>query len=274
MYRYVMVLGMGYDHPGPYTHLTLESPIVLGLGAQEVKFRDEEYNRNAGSTPDKTDDELVFVHGWRMSPEETRQYGEAMFKRLWHAGYNGHFSVFRWPTYHSSFLTGSRLTFNDSEYRAWKCGEALKSFVGALSGKKHVIAHSMGNIVTGSALQKGMTLDTFVMMQAAVAGNCFGDTPGYMDFLDREDGWRRTPRDMGHLGYGMFLNAAIKRAEKVVNCFNARDYALASGSIVGQDTSWARNGVRQQILTGWTTANRRFRRNFVRQDAPLYFLDM
>jgi hypothetical protein len=43
---------------------------------------------------------IVFVHGWRQSPEQATSYAETMFKRLWQRGYKGRFAAFRWPTFY------------------------------------------------------------------------------------------------------------------------------------------------------------------------------
>ncbi|MFA7344692.1 MAG: hypothetical protein WC003_10335 [Terrimicrobiaceae bacterium] len=50
-------------------------------------------------------------------------------------------------------------TYNASECRAWKCGESLMQFVNNLPTgyTRNVVAHSMGNVVAGSALKKGMS---------------------------------------------------------------------------------------------------------------------
>lgn len=101
---------------------------------------------------------IVFVHGWNMDYNGAQNFAETMFKRLWQRGYKGRFAFLRWPTF-----TGLS-TYNNSEYRAWKCGESLKQYVSSLpSGySKSLIAHSMGNIVAGSALQKGLSVPNCV----------------------------------------------------------------------------------------------------------------
>jgi len=47
--------------------------------------------------------------------------------------------------------------YNESEYIAWKSGKSLKQYVNNLPAgyARNVVAHSMGNIVTGSALKGG-----------------------------------------------------------------------------------------------------------------------
>jgi pimeloyl-ACP methyl ester carboxylesterase len=112
---------------------------------------------------------IVFVHGWNTDYNGATTTGETIFKRLWQRGYKGRFVRFYWPTY-----TGFT-TFNDSEYRAWKCGASLQQYMASLpSGYgKDLISHSMGGIVGGSALQKGMSVDNYVLLNAAVPAECF-----------------------------------------------------------------------------------------------------
>lgn len=112
---------------------------------------------------------IVFVHGWNNDYNSATNTGETLFKGLWQRGYKGRFTRFYWPTY-----TGFT-TFNDSEYRAWKYGGSLKQYMASLpSGyAKDLVSHSMGGVVGGSALQKGMSLVNYVLLNAAIPAECF-----------------------------------------------------------------------------------------------------
>ena len=130
---------------------------------------------------------IVFVHGWNMEYSESTNYAETMFKRMWQRGYKGRFVSFRWPTF-----TGLT-TFNDSEYRAWKCGVSLKQYIATLptSFTVNLVAHSMGNIVAGSALEKGASVANYALLNAAVPAICY-DTTGNVV----QTSWRYvTPND-------------------------------------------------------------------------------
>jgi hypothetical protein len=130
---------------------------------------------------------IVFVHGWNQEYASSTVYAETMFKRLWHRGYKGRFVRFRWPTF-----TGLT-TYNDSEYRAWKCGASLKEYLGTLpsSFTINLVAHSMGNIVAGSALEKGAFVANYALCHAAVPAICY-DTSGSVT----QSGWGYvTPND-------------------------------------------------------------------------------
>ncbi len=46
----------------------------------------------------ETYDTIVFVHGWRMTPEDRRDYADHSYKRLFWQGFKGRFYSFGWPT--------------------------------------------------------------------------------------------------------------------------------------------------------------------------------
>ncbi len=130
---------------------------------------------------------IVFVHGWNMEYAASTNYAETMFKRMWQRGYKGRFVSFRWPTF-----TGLT-TFNDSEYRAWKCGVSMKQYIATLptSFTVNLVAHSMGNIVAGSALENGASVANYALLNAAVPAICY-DTTGNVV----QTSWRYvTPND-------------------------------------------------------------------------------
>jgi Bacterial TSP3 repeat/Alpha/beta hydrolase of unknown function (DUF900) len=128
---------------------------------------------------------IVFVHGWNVSPEGASITSETMYKRLWHRGFSGRFVAVRWDTYWSSnfdhvpgvgqTLDAYLAKFNDSEHNAWLSGQAVKGLVANLPANysKNFIAHSMGNVVVGSALRYGMVLDNYVLLHGAVPASCY-----------------------------------------------------------------------------------------------------
>lgn len=132
---------------------------------------------------------LMFVHGWNMSPSGAESFAETMFKRLWWRGFKGRFAAVRWATYHSAHFDGSNeaeqaidaylARYNDSEQIAWRTGPALKQYFNqSLPGgyTKNLVAHSMGNIVAGSALRDGLAPDNYALLNAAVPAACYDDS--------------------------------------------------------------------------------------------------
>lgn len=138
--------------------------------------------------PDESEQAVIFVHGWNMSPAGSRNFAETMFKRLWHRGFKGRLAYFRWDTDWSDAFDNVPgvgqaaeayfADYNKSEYEAWvHGGSALASFVAEIPENytKNIAAHSMGNIVVGSALENGMTVNNYAMMQAAVPASSYDD---------------------------------------------------------------------------------------------------
>ena len=131
---------------------------------------------------------VTFVHGWNMSSAGSTVYAEILYKRLWHKGFKGRFAFFRWNTKFGGVFddipsvgeaVGSYLAdFNGSENIAWNSGAALKQFVESLPPdyKSNLVAHSMGNIVAGSALAQGLQVKNYALLQAAVPASCYDDT--------------------------------------------------------------------------------------------------
>lgn len=182
---------------------------------------------------------LVFVHGWNNSPEDAWATAETLFKRLWHKGFKGRFAAFRWPT-----LAGGLMDhYNVSEHRAWKYGQALKSFVSDETPVGYTIniaAHSMGNVVVGSALKEGLQVENYAMMQAAIPAGCYTTNSGvnsYAPFLDAEIA-KPTPDSISDLGYRGLLTGV---GGNIVNFYNAADFALFDGHLLGVRLSWEQN---------------------------------
>lgn len=120
---------------------------------------------------------IVCVHGWRKNYNGARSDEITMFKRLWHRGFKGRYAGYYWPT-----LTGGPVgaKFNHSEYRAWKCGTAFKDFIETQlpsAYRKCVIAHSLGNVMIGSALSQGLVFDRYALLNGAIPAQCFDPDP-------------------------------------------------------------------------------------------------
>ncbi len=178
---------------------------------------------------------IIFVHGWNITNNEWLSFSETMFKRLWWQGYKGRFCSFNWPTHTLSdiFVLDS---YNTSEHRAWIYGESLKQYVTSLpsSYDKNIAAHSMGNIVVGSALKKGMIINNYALMQAAVPAGSY-DVSASLDYaplIDAENnaGPLEKSPDLANpdLGYRGHLSNISGR---LVNFHNRDDFALATGSL-------------------------------------------
>ena len=95
----------------------------------------------------------------------------------------------------------------------------------------NIAAHSMGNVVTGSALKRGMTLNTYILMEAAIPSGCYDDSVNnYLPFLTAEQTRHLTPDSITDNGYRLFLSSYTANVGKFVSFFNVNDYALATGA--------------------------------------------
>jgi hypothetical protein len=129
-----------------------------------------------------------------MSYNEAQTWANTSFKRLWHLGYKGRYAFFSWPTYSpATSLAGGYLTYNKSEYRAWLSGVAFKSFVTSLQSDytKNIMAHSMGNVVVGSAFRQGVGgISNYALFNAAMAAQAYDPTQIDMDRFVFENNYR------------------------------------------------------------------------------------
>ncbi|MCX6938767.1 MAG: hypothetical protein NTU80_12920, partial [Verrucomicrobia bacterium] len=179
--------------------------------------------------PAETKTYFIYVHGWRWSPEKANNRTETVFKRLWHLGYKGRLAALRWPTFYGGpddddSAPAGIFTYNNSEYRAWKSGESLRQYVNQLPSNyvRHVVAHSMGNIVTGAALKNGMSASNYVMLNAAVPAMCYDENPSLRqnwNYITPNDDADASTRALAYVGKFRILNT------NVVNFFLARDTA-------------------------------------------------
>jgi len=233
------------------------TPIPYTSASSDFDERDVNYTIDSSPRFEQAVDEqpncLVFVHGWRMAYEDSISFSETMFKRLWWQGYNGRFAAFRWATQTSA------ASYNTSEWLAWKYGKSLLNYVDDYL--KHqmpgytmsIAAHSMGNVVTGSALKRGLLVDKYILMQAAIPAGCYNDSVNnFQDFLVAEQNRHATPDDAVDRGYRLFLASVVGNVGKFVSFYNSNDFALQTGTLftisLGSfkwpfETSWVANQI-------------------------------
>jgi hypothetical protein len=113
----------------------------------------------------------------------------------------------------------------------------------------NIAAHSMGNIVTGSAIRHGMTVDKYMLMQAAIPSGCYNDSVNnYARFIN-EEAKRPTPDTNLQKGYRLLLQEVSHNVGKFVSFFNIDDYALVTGTTtIGSwplefSTNWEKNEI-------------------------------
>ncbi len=114
---------------------------------------------------------FLFVHGYSVSEEKARGWGAEMFKRMWQAGANCAFTAVTWygdDSRHWWYLDNTPNYYVNVEH-AFESAEALANVAAQLSGEKVIAAHSLGNMVTSSAIaDHQMQVSAYFMLNAAV----------------------------------------------------------------------------------------------------------
>ena len=143
----------------------------------------------------------------------------------------------------------------------------MKQFAESIKNKGFkvsLIGHSMGNVVTGSALQKGLSVENLLLMEAALPAGCYDASSGinsYSRFTTAEASeptpdYHQAPNGELTKGYRGFLSSIFGNvAAKVVNYHNSDDYALAKGFTAGFETNWEKNELDYKpdgnLVTDW-----------------------
>ena len=242
---------------GPFAHTDSWNPPAVGSQPYD--------NGNPFSQPeDEEKKAVIYVHGINGPDGQSDAYAtwqndsETVFKRLWHQGFKGRFATFKWlaltPASDSPIPNPSEFRFNESEYRAWKCGQGLAQFINTLPDAngytKNLYSFSQGAIVCGAALRlPECHVTNYVMSQAAAPAGCYDATPAinsYTDFLNAE-ATSPTPDATNDLGYRGYLSG-LNVTGSVVSFFNQVDYALKKGRktlpVLGEvNTSWEGNQI-------------------------------
>jgi hypothetical protein len=182
---------------------------------------------------------VLYVHGWNMPSWEKDRWAETAYKRLYWQGYQGRFGSFRWPTGDGfsgliSVLTDAN-NYNNSEWIAWKSGQPLETLLAGWLNKNYpghvyVLAHSMGNVVTGEALRLAGTniiVNTYVASQAAISARAYDNTVP-ADATNSYTPHVYGPDDEGHYytnGAPPYFNG-ITGASHFADFYNQEDFAL------------------------------------------------
>ncbi|MCP3874439.1 MAG: hypothetical protein GY699_14950, partial [Desulfobacteraceae bacterium] len=117
--------------------------------------------------------ELVFIHGYNVDEDGGEATFAEVFKRLYHSGYKGGFYGVCWYGNPPASLGSSH--YHQAVVSAFNFSETFANFVNGLPAKKSVAAHSLGNMVTGLAIQDhGLKVNDYFAIDAAVALEAYG----------------------------------------------------------------------------------------------------
>jgi hypothetical protein len=197
---------------------------------------------------------VVLVHGWNMTDgtqtrgpatDWKRAFAETAFKRLYWQGFRGNVAAFDWPTFadQEGRLQGDlaffNLTYNASEYQAFRSGRSLMTFLAdkKATGPVHLLAHSMGNVVAAEALRQwtaagnGQALvGNYVAMQGALSAGAYGDdaTDATGDDPSGYDYYRYWPDRWLGAEHRYYMQGTDQAAGKWINMFNELDRATSA----------------------------------------------
>ncbi len=195
-------------------------------------------------------DYVLYVHGWNMQEFEKQRWIETTYKRLWQLGYKGRVGGFSWPCGTSNF------SYDPSEERAWQAGAELEKLMASLTNagyRVRVLAHSMGNVVTGEALREAGSAQvaaTYIASQAAIPLHVYDPAapsiPGLKPVTPNvyatywyngqstfaPETWPST--NDSYLGKTYMTGAA----KSYFNFYNPQDYALIGNSLFQLHPGW------------------------------------
>ena len=123
---------------------------------------------------------FVFVHGFRISPEDARGWHAEIFKRMHQLGSKARFVGVTWNG--DTGLPGilpdvTTLDYHKAVFFAFQTGDALKDALSFTAGADVTIAaHSLGNMVVSHAIQeKDFAPDRYYLINGAVAREAYDD---------------------------------------------------------------------------------------------------
>ncbi len=125
---------------------------------------------------DRNGKHFVFVHGYNVSGEVSRGWAAETFKRLFWSGSNARFTALAWRG-NQGQIAGITPDYQVNLDNAFGTAASFKQLLDLLEGEKTVAAHSMGNILVGSAMHDwGARPEHYFMLDAAAAKECYDPT--------------------------------------------------------------------------------------------------
>ncbi|HBI15455.1 MAG TPA: hypothetical protein DDY20_08085 [Desulfobulbaceae bacterium] len=148
-------------------------------------------NQEIGKQPScmqGVDRSLVWMHGYNNSPTDARATFAEVFKRFFHAGLTGRFYGVSWYGDPPAPLSTSH--YHQAVVNAFATAGEYARFVGLIPGSTSIAAHSLGNLVVGSAIQDhGLENFTkYFAVDAAVALEAYGQV-AVDEGMIRVDDW-------------------------------------------------------------------------------------
>jgi hypothetical protein len=170
------------------TNLIAQTSLPLSISGVEQMFRHKNLMLNTNlivkadrltdasvpNEPDTIDKNFVFLHGYNVLPNEARGVAADMFKRMYWSGSHAKFWAVTWegadtkgtPPFYDTLTPN----YHTNVFNAFQTAPSLANFIATLtnSGPVVVSAHSLGNIVTLSAISDwNAPISQFFMLDSA-----------------------------------------------------------------------------------------------------------
>ena len=243
-----------WHHTDTDSHIESECSTIAAGGGR--RYPSDAFSNGAGNDQPY----ILVVHGFNVSAQEKKDWAATVFKRLWWLGYRGRVGMFQWNCSELGLgVVVNYDVYDESDKKAWEAGRTLATLLTELKDtgkcKVHVLAHSQGNVVTGSALRQltDQKVETYIASQAAIslscykaskAEDCYHDKTGIKDVRSEYPGWGDSEKP--------FLEGALDNATKRYNYYNPKDYALVSS----WQFSWMDNNEHRPDIYYWHDKDR------------------
>ncbi len=123
---------------------------------------------------------FVLVHGYNVNNTQSKGWAAELFKRMFWSGSNARFSAFAWYGSQGQISTnlplvgGNTPNYQENLVNAFGTANSFKQFLDRLEGTITVAAHSMGNILVGSAMHDWSAHPAnYFMVNSAAAKECY-----------------------------------------------------------------------------------------------------
>jgi hypothetical protein len=198
---------------------------------------------------------FVFVHGYNVNSADARKWGDQMFKRLRLSGMKSMFTAVNWFGNKSQLwegipvIGGKSLDYYSNVRNALDTAPYLATALNALSGKKIMLAHSLGNmLVSESAKYHNLVYYKYYMFNGAVPIEAYNE-----DFYAEEmteHGWRNIDQSKWAANWHacITMNNDPRKTLKwrgryagmndVINCYSPTEDILANATVNGWGGVW------------------------------------
>ena len=178
---------------------------------------------------------FFFLHGANVSEENAEKWGDAIFKRLWHAGCHVEFHNVDWRS-----DIGGSANYQQNASNAFAVASVIATDINAMSGDKVIMAHSLGNMVVSSMIQDhGLQVEKYMMCDSAVPAEAYDTTLSPTNLVVHPE-WDEYPRrSFANEWYRLFLDDSADDRRKLtwegrfpmirnvaVNFYSSKDHVL------------------------------------------------